>query len=316
MRSQYGSSGISQYGRSGAARRTLAAAMFGVALIAAQLTPALAQSPDLASSTKLARDGYALTKNAAEDIESLLRDKPDDLAARTRLLGFYFRGAARLYPREVTIEARRRHIMWLIEHHPDAEASALSEATIDAKGHALADPDGYQQASVLWIEQARHHAADVRVLSHAARFFVLSDKERAASLLQQAQSAEPNSREWPARLGYVYALGILGVDMVNQNGLPTSYSAAQANSAFALRAIDELKSSPDAALVGVAGKILGQFGLILSATYRGPDKIAVDHVALSDVLLNRAQQLEPANPQWSNDLEQLRKLRSMASQPK
>ena len=129
------------------------------------------------------------------------------------------------------------------------------------------------------------------------------------------QSAEPSNREWPACIGYV-TLGILGVDMVNQNGLPTSKSAAEANSAFALRAIDELKSTSDATLVGVAGKILGQYGLMLSAIYRGPDKIAVDHVALSDAFLDRAQELDPANPQWSGDLEQLHKLRSTASQPK
>ena len=55
---------------------------------------------------------------------------------------------------------------------------------------------------------------------------------------------------------------------------------------------------------------------MLSATYRGPDKFAVDHVALSEAFLNRAQELEPANPQWSGDLEHLRKLRSTASQPK
>jgi len=53
---------------------------------------------------------------------------------------------------------------------------------------------------VLWIEQARRHDKDVKVLSHAANFFRLSDKERAVSLLRQAQSAEPNNREWPARI--------------------------------------------------------------------------------------------------------------------
>ena len=294
----------------------LAAAVLGAAFVTVQLTPACAQSPGVTAPAKLAREGYALTRNDAEDIESLLKNKPDDLAARTKLLGFYFRGATRVYPREVTIEARRRHILWLIENSPDSEASALSEATIDAKGHALADPAGFEQASALWIEQARHHAQDVRVLSHAARFFVLSNKERAVSLLRQAQSAEPNSREWPARIGYVYALGILGVDMVNQNGLPTSHDAAEAKSAFALRAIDELMASSDATMVGVAGTILGPNGLILSAICRGPDKFAVDHTALSDAFLARAQQLEPANPQWSRGLEQLRKLRSTADQSK
>ena len=289
----------------------LTAAVLGATLVTVQLTPAFAQSPGVKSPAELAREGYALTRNDAEAIESLLENTPDDLAARTRLLGFYFRGATRLYSREFTIEARRRHILWLIEYNPGAEASALSEATIDAKGHALADPAGFEQASELWMEQTRRHAQDVRVLSHAAKFFLLSDKERAVSLLRQAQSAEPDGREWPARIGYVHALGILGVDMVNQNGLPTSHNAAEANSAFALHARDELMASSDATLVGVAGNIVGQYGTMLSAFYF--DRFAVDHTALSEALLSRAQQLEPNNPRWSSDLERLRKLRSTVS---
>jgi hypothetical protein len=290
----------------------LAVAVLSVAFLTGQ-PAAFAQSPNM-SPAKLAREGYALTRNGAEEIESLLKSMPNDLAARTKLLGFYFRGAMRVYPPEVTIEARRRHILWLIENNPDSEVSALSEASIDAKGHALADPAGFEQASVLWMEQARRHAKDVRVLSHAAKFFLLSNKERAVSLLRQAQTAEPDSREWPARIGYIHALGILGVDMVNQNGLPTSHNAAEAKNAFALQAIDELKASSDATVVGVAGNIIGQYGLMLSAIYR--DKFAVDHAALSEVFLARAQQLEPANPRWQSDIEQLRKLRSTVSQPK
>ena len=274
MRSQYGGHST------GNPLILLLAAALSAAFVTVQPAPVFAQSQVL-SPAKLARDGYALTKNEAENIESLLRNKPDDLAVRTRLLGFYFRGAARVYPREVTIEARRRHILWLIENSPDSEASALSEATIDAKGHALADPAGFEQAS----------------------------------LLRQAHSVEPNSREWPMRIGTVYALGILGVDMVNQNGLPTSHNAEEVRNAFALRAIDELKASWDATVIGVAGNILGQYGLMLSATY-GPDRFAVDHTALSEAFLARARELEPANPRWPSDLEQLRKLRSAANPTK
>jgi hypothetical protein len=40
------------------------------------------------------------------------------------------------------------------------------------------------------------------------------------------------------------------------------------------------------------------------------------HTALSEAFLTRAQQLEPANPQWPGDLDRLRKLRSTVSQPK
>jgi len=75
-------------------------------------------------------------------------------------------------------------------------------------------------------------------------------------------------------------------------------------------------ASPDAALVGVAGTIIGQYGLMRSVISRGPEKFVVDHVALSDALLARARELEPANPQWPHNLQQLRELRATANQAK
>jgi tetratricopeptide (TPR) repeat protein len=256
---------------------------------------------------QLARQGYALSQAEAEGLESLLKNSPDDLVARTKILGFYFRGGAmRLYGRDATIEARRRHILWLIEHHPEFEVVALSEATIDRAGHALADKAGYEQASKLWIEQARGHENSAAVLRHAARFFLLSDKERALSLLKQAQHAAPANRELSSRIGYVYALAILGVDMINSNGLPTSHNPAEAKGDFAMRAIDELNKSSDSIVLAEAGMIVGRYGLILAAIYRGTDRFTVDYVPLSEAFLIKAQALEPANPAWPSILEKLR----------
>jgi hypothetical protein len=286
-----------------------------IMLIVLQTASAVAQEKASVSYPQLARQGYALSQAEAEGLESLLKNSPDDLAARTKILGFYFRGGAmRLYGRDATIEARRRHILWLIEHHPESEVVALSETTIDRAGHRLADLAGYGQASKLWIEQARRHENSAAVLRHAARFFQLSDKERAISLLKQAQHAAPDNRELSSRIGYVYALAILGVDMINSNGLPTSHNPAEAKGDFAMRAIDELNKSSDAIVLAQAGMIVGQYGLMLTAMQ--PGKFTVDYVPLSEAFLIKAQELEPANPAWSSTLEKLRELRSTARQPK
>lgn len=289
--------------------------LFVIALIVLQTASAVAQDKASVSYPQLARQGYALSQAEAEGLESLLKNSPDDLAARTKILGFYFRGGAmRLYGRDATIEARRRHILWLIEHHPEFEVVALSEATIDRAGHALADKAGYEQASTLWIEQARRHENSAAVLRHAARFFLLSDKERALSLLKQAQHAAPANRELSSRIGYVYALAILGVDMINSNGLPTSHNPAEAKGDFAMRAIDELNKSSDAIVLAQAGMIVGQYGLMLTAMQ--PGNFTVDYVPLSEAFLIKAQALEPANPAWPSILEKLRELQSTARQPK
>jgi len=283
-----------------------------LAIVALQPMAAVAQQSDAAAYSRLARDAAALSRSDAEGLEALLNDRPDDLTARVKLLGFYFRGAMGLYGHDATIEARRRHILWLIAHHPDSEVVDLSEATIDRAGHALADPAGYAQASALWLEEARRHEASGAVLRHAARFFQLSDKERAVSLLRQAQRAEPGNRELSAQIGYVYALAILGVEMINQNGLPTSHNLEEARGDFAVRAIGELKASPDAITVGIAGTVVGQYGLMLSGMLRGTGKFAVDYFPLAEAFLGHAREIDPANAAWASNLEELRKLRASA----
>jgi|SRR5262245_39621129 len=180
----------------------------------------------------IAREGYRLTKAQVETLETALAGNPDDLATRTKLLGFYFRGAINLYGREGTIAARRRHILWLIEHHPGSEVVGLSEASIDPAGHSLADKDGYEQAATLWTLKAQLAGSNTAVLGNAARFYRLSDKERSAALLKQAQQAAPNDAEWSNHLGYLYALAILGVDGMNQNGLPTQHNPTEAKRSF------------------------------------------------------------------------------------
>ena len=140
------------------------------------------------------------------------------------------------------------------------------------------------------------------------------------SKLRHCSSGRKRSRpamlNGSARLGYLYALGILGVDMINQNGLPTSHNPVEANGDFARRALTELEKSTDAAMVGVAGRILGQYGLMMSAIFRGASAFTVDYVPLAEAFLIRAQELEPTNRQWSSELEQFRKLRSDARQGK
>ena len=187
--------------------------LLAIGLATLQVETAQGQQSRPPTYASIAREGYRLTKVEAEALETALASNPDDLATRAKLLGFYFRGAVPLYGPETTIAARRRHILWLIEYHPGSEVSQLSEATIDAAGNALADEDGYAEAAKLWTQQAQRSGNDAAVLGNAARFFQLSDKEQAAALLKGAQRAARQDAQWSGRLGYLYAIGILGVDM-------------------------------------------------------------------------------------------------------
>jgi hypothetical protein len=262
------------------------------------------------------RQGYSLSKAEAEKLEAGIAGNPDDLPARTKLLGYYFRGARR-EASEDRIAARRRHILLLIEYHPGSETAGLSQVTIDPFGDALADKVGYELASKLWIEQAQRHGRDVAVLGNAARFFVLHDKAQAESLFKRAQQVEPHNPWWSAHLGYLYAIGILGLDGMNENGLPASHSPAEAKGEFARRAQEALEKSGDPATVGAAGSILGKYGLLLEVGSRETGRpFAVDYAPLADALLMRAQRLDPANRRWPDELEQFRKWRRELEQKK
>jgi len=284
-------------------------------LVALFTGSALAQEPDPASYPKLARDGYTLSQAEAERLEATLNQNPENIAARVKLLGFYFRGPTmKAYGQDATIQARRRHILWLIAHHPESEATDLAEATIDRAGHSLADAVGYEQASALWIEQAGSHQDSAAVLSHAARFFQLSNKEQAIALLQQAQRAAPGNQEVAPHLGYVYALAILGIDMINENGFPMSANVEEARGDFARQALAELKVSTDPVVVADAAWVAGQYGMILTGMM--PGKFTIDYFPMVEDLFNRAHQLDPNNSGYMAALEQLRQLRDKTLGPK
>ncbi len=125
------------------------------------------------------------------------------------------------------------------------------------------------------IVQVEAYKTSTKVMRNAAKFFQLPDKELAESALKRAQVLEPKNPEWSASLGYLYALGIMGVNGLNQNGLPTSVDPSETTGAFAKKAREELRRSSDATLILSAGGTLSQYGSWIDATglskqgYRG-----------------------------------------------
>ncbi len=68
---------------------------------------------------QLMERGANLNPDAAEALEAELEKNPEDLDARAQLLGYYY--YQWMKPGEAAARAaRRRHILWLIDHHPDS----------------------------------------------------------------------------------------------------------------------------------------------------------------------------------------------------
>jgi tetratricopeptide (TPR) repeat protein len=261
--------------------------------------------PDAATATRLVHEGGGLSAQQVNELEARLKDTPDDLPTRARLLGYYFAKSIRVAGPEATRAARRRHILWLIEHHPENDITMLSEFTIDPTGHLLADADGYEQAKKLWLDQIDHRKDKVRVLMHAARFFQLSDKALSLACLKQAVQLAPNDHDIASQLGYTYAITALGITMINNNGLPMAADPVEASGEVAKTAINELRASSNPVVVAVAGSILSQYGAMIQAVTKG----AINQDALAEELLVRASALNPNDPGPPRSLSQLYFLR-------
>jgi tetratricopeptide (TPR) repeat protein len=255
---------------------------------------------------RLARQGYIISADRASELEETLTKDPNDLAARAQLLGYYFvMGGGRLSPAAAR-QARLRHIIWLVQNHPDSELAGLSAVTIDPASHPLADREGYEKVKALWLEQARNHDDNAVLLANAAWFFKLPDKAIAVRLIKRTHDLDPANRNWSAFLGQVYAAAIEGLTGMNENRFPTAADPNEARGAFAQQAREELVKSQDATVVGTAGYYLMFWNSILSASGKAP----ADLLDFAEQLLARAQALDPASVEWPQDLANIYLLRA------
>ena len=145
---------------------------------------------------RLTNQGRKLSSQEAENLEEKLKGNPNDLSMRTILLAYYFGK----YESQVR-EAKQKHILWIIENHPESEIAGSPECQVLEP----LNQDHFNEAKKLWLKQVDLHKNNADVLGNAASFFLLSDKELAEGLLKQAETLDPQNSEWPERLGNLYS---------------------------------------------------------------------------------------------------------------
>jgi hypothetical protein len=207
--------------------------------------------------------------------------------------------------------ARRRHILWLIENRPDAQVLGLGETEIENASSAMADPEGFEQARKLWIAHMESGKATARSLGNLARFFQMKDKELAETALLKARSMEPVNAEWDWRLGYLYAMAILGVDALGLNGQPTSTDPFATETPFYATATKALAESKSGMMLYAAASHIWRYGMLLA----GSEAKKVEYVDQAIQMLERARQIEPTNPSWPQFLQQLQAYKRQALAP-
>lgn len=240
----------------------------------------------------------------ARRLEAALQANPNDRPARETLLEYYFRAA----PPTEAIPARRRLIVWMIQNTPADPLAGAPSATIDAAGHKLADPVGFATASTAWKTQTAKPNASAQTLGNAAYFFKLSDLGLAQTLLERAVELEPANKEIGARLGDLYAQGILGITMVNGNGYPLAASAAQAQGALGQRSRAALNNSRNPYVLAKGAYMLSFQGAIL----KGTGNLALDPGPIAEAAAQRALSLAPGDQEVAAAVREQRNLQSVS----
>jgi beta-lactamase regulating signal transducer with metallopeptidase domain len=259
------------------------------------------QTADRTAERKLYADGRAMTLQQVAEAEATLVKNPEDLDMRKKLLAFYQWTGKNTISWDEDVAAKRRHALWLIEHHPESDLLWYS-----ARVRAVDDPMGYAEARKAWMVVTSKPDVTAKVLGRAAWFFDPPDKPAAEQMLLRAQALEPRSEpdsprplvtggvdheSWSSLLGELYVAGILGMVESKKYADSDDFSEAEAHGAFANHARQKLDVTEDGAVLASAAQYLLNNGRAYSMQLypRGRQ----DTTLLGRHYLERAQQVDP-----------------------
>lgn len=167
-----------------------------------------------AQTTIVIRSGPLPTPEDIAALESHILQNPGDLDARMTLLRVYIAAAP---PPDYDDPGRRsvrlQHILFLVEHYPQAAVSASRAAYVYGANGPYANVADHEAVRSQWLAAVQGHPRDKAVILNAAKFLEVEDQDDTERVLQRAMDAEPENREVAANLGFLYAMEILRPDL-------------------------------------------------------------------------------------------------------
>jgi hypothetical protein len=162
-------------------------------------------------------------------------------------------------------EPRVRHVLELIETHPDADAFRDADLIthISPSDPSSNRPADYGRARALWQQQASRFPTNTKVLSNAAMAVSSGNPELALRLVKATRSADPGNMEWTRWLAKIYSDAIRwsfwdGKSTMTFTGDAEDFRHSPFELPSSMRdgVKRELETSTDAALVGATGDAL------------------------------------------------------------
>ncbi len=232
----------------------------------------------------------AQTPADIERAEKKIADHPDSIPDRVAFLSSLINRNLVLSGDKIR-ELRRRHILWLIEHHP--EATNFAEPALLLPDHGrLADPAGSAEAVGLWKALAADPNAKPAVIANAA-IYLRALNIRSALLILDGR---PDNPAFSRARGMVDGAAVIGLSGLGQ-GPHFVRSAAWRSSPEAKAARAEIDSSTNPYLVGKAGTVLSS----AERQIETPSDLMLaddDPFKLGDRWLRRAITLSPPGDEW------------------
>jgi tetratricopeptide (TPR) repeat protein len=206
------------------------------------------------------------------NLESHVLEMPEDMAARVELLQLYLE----IVPPPGFDSARRsvrlQYILYMVEHNPEAPASASRAAYIYRDSGPYANAADHEAVLERWLQAVQDHPKSNAVIFNAVRFLKREDPDVAEQVLRRALDADPDNRELAANLGFLYALEIMRPNL-------------------AAHATAELEQSSNAIVIAAAGTALPNLAVKTSGAPVADPKL----FDLAHELSERARRLAPGD---------------------
>jgi hypothetical protein len=158
--------------------------------------------------------GCRLSAEQANRAEERVRRNPADLLSRAQLVAYYY---CRTNLNEPTKNpaAHLKHVLWLIQHHPECPVLGDGVASLDPGYTRWASREGYEKGKKLWLSTVARYPRNARIIANAADCCEYSDARISIDLWRRALALEPNNKEYAARLGSALATATLRIKGVH-----------------------------------------------------------------------------------------------------
>jgi hypothetical protein len=224
-----------------------------------------------------------------ERLEKRVADGHSVVSERVTLVNLYFQ--------QRNVEGRRRHVLWLIENHPEINELRSPNESLD-RSAPQPDAAGFAQATRLWRDQAAKPDLSPKAIANGAFFFRFVDRATAKSLLDAGSRDHPGDPDIARMRGMFDAILIGGVTAMGPG--PAVTNAELAHSPDAVKARAEVESSRDAKLIGGAAAFVSQQSYLFNQVNSAPIFGDEDALAVAERWLSRAREIEPAADEWKN----------------